>query len=157
MGSHKEKIALGAAIAAGIAGYIFTQTGSDGEDATDDQAKMTEEESYPASKLKTNNDQMDNGEDSSKDDEKDTIETNKKEHDVKPASNDSEKNEEKTDGEKKEEDTKKDENHNDDVTPKSNTGDVYASPVTEAEISKKNPKDDAQDALEGKGKDTDAV
>ena len=34
---------------------------------------------------------------------------------------------------------------------------MYASPVTEAEISKKNPKDDAQDAIEGKGKDTDAA
>ena len=61
-----------------------------------------------------------------------------------------------TDGEnKKKEETKKDENHNDDVTPKTNTGDVYASPVTEADISKNNPKDDAQVAINGKGKDTD--
>ena len=138
MVSQKEKIALGAAIAAGIAGYIFTHTGSDGEDTTDDQAQKNEAESYPASKLKTDNDQMNNGEDTSKDDEKDAIEPDKKEEDVKPAS---------TDSEKKEEKTKNDDNHNDDVTPKTNTGDVYASPVRESDISQKKPKDDAKDAL----------
>ena len=131
MGSHKEKVALGAAIAAGIAGYIFTQTKSDGEDSTKDQAKKNEEENWPTSKLKTVNHPIDIGEGSSKD--------VKKDDDVKPAS---------TDGEKKEDKTKKDDNQDDDVAPKISTGDIYASTVTETDISKKNPKDDGQDALE---------
>ena len=131
MGSHKEKVALGAAIAAGIAGYIFTQTKSDGEDSTKDQAKKNEEENWPTSKLKTVNHPIDIGEGSSKD--------VKKDDDVKPAS---------TDGEKKEDKTKKDDNQDDDVAKKISTGDIYASTVTETDISKKNPKDDGQDALE---------
>ena len=131
MGSHKEKVALGAAIAAGIAGYIFTQTKSDGEDSTKDQAKKNEEENWPTSKLKTVNHPIDIGEGSSKD--------VKKDDDVKPAS---------TDGEKKEDKTKKDDNQDDDVAPKIRTGVIYASTVTETDISKKNPKDDGPDALE---------
>eukprot|EP00091_Calanus_sinicus_P002415 TRINITY_DN12452_c0_g1_i1.p1 TRINITY_DN12452_c0_g1~~TRINITY_DN12452_c0_g1_i1.p1 ORF type:complete len:148 (-),score=84.80 TRINITY_DN12452_c0_g1_i1:71-514(-) len=139
MGSKKEKLALGAAIAAGIAGYIFTQTGSDGEDATEDQTEKNEKESYPASKLKTNIDVADIDEESSKD-EKDVIDFNKKEDDVKPES---------TAGVKEEERMKNDK-ANEDVTPKAKTGDMYASPITESDIFKKNPKDDddGQDDLE---------
>ena len=84
---------------------------------------------------------MDFCEESSKD-ENDAIDPNKKEDDVKPAS---------IDGEKQEEKMKSDGNDkaNDDVTQKTNTGDIYASPVTESDISKMNPKDDdGQDALE---------
>merc|ERR1712105_574671 len=149
-------MALGAAIAVGIAGYIFTQTGNDAEDATDDERKETVDESQSESKFKIGDGHKDNGEDSSNDgiywlkslsgvpqtssilssndDSKTAIEPDKKEDHSKPAS---------TESEKKEEKSKKDDSHKDVVTPNTNTGDVYASPVTEYEISKKNPKDGA--------------
>ena len=56
MANQREKIALGVALAAGIGGYIYTQTrGADGEGT-----KKTGENNFPASEMKSGVEPMDN-------------------------------------------------------------------------------------------------
>ena len=52
--SRKELIALGAVIAGGVIGYVYTKKGKDDEDGVEVKRMETEEDhSYPVSKMKT--------------------------------------------------------------------------------------------------------
>ena len=66
--SNKEKLALGAAVAVGVAAYAYTKISSDDQDSTEMVGK-SEEENYPASKLKNVDELIVTSEEPFKDDE----------------------------------------------------------------------------------------
>merc|ERR1712129_30966 len=75
--SNKEKLALGAAVAVGVAAYAYTKISIDDQDSTEKDGKI-EEESYPASKLKNVDELIVTSEEAFKDDEVDDSSKKKK-------------------------------------------------------------------------------